>query len=973
MRHELKSRLQGTLVALATILACTALPARSQESAALAEADVAEAGDEASRTALQQRLVSLAEGGGPGAFRAALQLRQIYADLGNSSKALQFAQRQLALAKGPVQAHGALTGIVSLHSALHQLPAAKVALDQLEQTMESLRATRRWAQKRDWWQAGLAMARASYETQAGHLDKAEPAWQACVTAATAALQSDPEKEGSPLVLECNRGLIGVLLSTGQIAAASQVADQLRMTADRTHEIKGRPGVMIRVNQALARLALEQGRFDQAEAIINATLKTIDAGGRTALSLRAINLYKMLAELDMLRNRWDRALDAHRRREATLRSFDGERGNFGVFSVEYAYTLVRLNNAAQAVAMLRPIVASRAKLYDEDSLSLWEARAFLGVALAASGQRAEALTELQRAIPRVLDIARGERASSEAGVLRTARLNWLLDGYINLLADHAVAGVQKALDEAFRMADLARGSTVQRALAASATRAAIDDPELAAVARTEQDLQREIGALADSIGNLLARGRVAEQDRIVADMRAELSRLRKEHSATQAEIDRRFPGYAALLNPRPVGIASLQKLLRADEAMVSIFTGSERTLVWSVAASGAPAFAVVPLNAEQVNSMVRTLRKALDPAAEATGRLPKFQFDIAHELYRRLLVPVEAGWKGAKELIVVPHGSLGQLPFSVLTTAPFEPPPAGRLAYAELSAAPWLIRQLAVSQLPAAIALPALRSGQARRAERAFIGFGDPLFSAAVELSGATRGAGTLVRRGRVPETPGQLGPDGLADLSPPIDFSLLPPLPDTAQEIQEVAAVLGANTSRDIHLHGRASEARVKKLELLPYRVIMFATHGLMSGEIPGLHQPALALSNPAITGDGGDGMLTMEEILGLKLNADWVVLSACNSAAAGNGGEESVSGLGRAFFYAGAKSLLVTGWAVETESARLLTTEAFRKQAADPGLSRARALQQSSLSLMEKTVAESFSYAHPMFWAPYVLVGDGG
>ena len=111
------------------------------------------------------------------------------------------------------------------------------------------------------------------------------------------------------MLECNRGLIGVLLSTGQIAAASQVADQLRMTADRTHEIKGRPGVMIRVNQALARLALEQGRFDQAEAIINATLKTIDAGGRSALSLRAISLYKMLAELDMLRNRWDRALEA----------------------------------------------------------------------------------------------------------------------------------------------------------------------------------------------------------------------------------------------------------------------------------------------------------------------------------------------------------------------------------------------------------------------------------------------------------------------------------------------------------------------------------------------------------------------------------------------------------------------------------------------------------------------------------------
>jgi CHAT domain-containing protein len=206
-----------------------------------------------------------------------------------------------------------------------------------------------------------------------------------------------------------------------------------------------------------------------------------------------------------------------------------------------------------------------------------------------------------------------------------------------------------------------------------------------------------------------------------------------------------------------------------------------------------------------------------------------------------------------------------------------------------------------------------------------------------------------------------------------IDFSLLPQLPDTAQEIDEVAGVLSADKARDVFLGSRATEAQVKKIDLSPYRVVMFATHGLMNGEMPGLYQPALALSNPAVTGDSGDGMLTMEEILGLKLKADWVVLSACNSAAAGEQSGESVSGLGRAFFYAGAKSLLVTNWAVETESARMLTTEVFRLQAADPGLPRARALQQSSLALMKKSAGSDYSYAHPMFWAPYSLVGDGG
>ncbi|MBP6482881.1 MAG: CHAT domain-containing protein [Pseudomonadales bacterium] len=80
--------------------------------------------------------------------------------------------------------------------------------------------------------------------------------------------------------------------------------------------------------------------------------------------------------------------------------------------------------------------------------------------------------------------------------------------------------------------------------------------------------------------------------------------------------------------------------------------------------------------------------------------------------------------------------------------------------------------------------------------------------------------------------------------------------------------------------------------------------------------------------------MLTMEEVLGLRLDADWVVLLACNTAAAGRQSGESISGLGRAFFYAGARALLVTHWAVETESARMLTTEMFRLLAAEPGLS---------------------------------------
>lgn len=162
-------------------------------------------------------------------------------------------------------------------------------------------------------------------------------------------------------------------------------------------------------------------------------------------------------------------------------------------------------------------------------------------------------------------------------------------------------------------------------------------------------------------------------------------------------------------------------------------------------------------------------------------------------------------------------------------------------------------------------------------------------------------------------------------------------------------------------------------------KVIAFATHGLMPSDLNGLDQPALALSAPDVAGGIGDGLLTMDEILALKLNADWVVLSACNTAAGEGAGSEAVSGLGRAFFYAGARALLVSNWPVETVSARLLTTDLFKRQADHPDLTRADALRQTMLALMDSAGQRDasgklqFSYAHPMFWAPFSLVGDGG
>jgi len=197
--------------------------------------------------------------------------------------------------------------------------------------------------------------------------------------------------------------------------------------------------------------------------------------------------------------------------------------------------------------------------------------------------------------------------------------------------------------------------------------------------------------------------------------------------------------------------------------------------------------------------------------------------------------------------------------------------------------------------------------------------------------------------------------------------------------LRSTALALHADPAKVLKLGMEANEKAVKAADLSDFKVIAFATHGLVPGELDGLTQPALALSSPTVTGTEGDGLLTMEEVLGLRLDADWVVLSACNTGAGAGAGAEAVSGLGLAFFYAGTRALLVTNWSVHSQSARELVTDLFKRQAGDPKLTRGEALRQAMMALADGPgYAETggkteFAYAHPLFWAPYSIIGDGG
>jgi CHAT domain-containing protein len=243
-----------------------------------------------------------------------------------------------------------------------------------------------------------------------------------------------------------------------------------------------------------------------------------------------------------------------------------------------------------------------------------------------------------------------------------------------------------------------------------------------------------------------------------------------------------------------------------------------------------------------------------------------------------------------------------------------------------------------------------------------VGFGNPTFQPGTAPKGAPARKFTAVTRSYSDYWSGsEINREALA--------SGLQPLPATADELKAVAADVGAPVN-DVYLGPNASETTVKKLPLSEYRIIYFATHALVAGDIKGLGEPALALALPQTPTTEDDGLLTASEVAELKLNADWVVLSACNTAAGGKPGAEALSGLARSFFYAGARAMLVSHWDVGSDAATRLMTSTFDVMKSDPKLGKAEALRQAMLKYLDDK-SDPWS-AHPAFWGPFSLIGEG-
>jgi CHAT domain-containing protein len=505
--------------------------------------------------------------------------------------------------------------------------------------------------------------------------------------------------------------------------------------------------------------------------------------------------------------------------------------------------------------------------------------------------------------------------------------------------------QTLLAEMFGASQLVQGSVTsqQIALASARLSAGTRDPKVSAAIRRRQDagialaeLERRRDILAQGGPRDVESGPPISADELSKQIAAAQAALADADGALQAAA----PNYGQLVQD-VVSANDVLAALGPGEAFASISLTQDGGWVF-VLRDGKVSAAPTGVGIGGLGALVKRIRVTVEPAQSGP---PPFDTEAARMVYADTLGKLDHELDGATSLVVAPVGPLLSVPFGLLLTGPTD--------QRNLAAAPWLIRRYAISHVPAPANFVSLRKvASSSRAAQPWFGFGD-------------------FRPVTLPQAEASFPATACEDSAKL--FAGLPPLPFARRELAAAQALLGGSPSDA--LEGAAFTApRVMQEDLRPYRVLHFATHALLPSDLRCQTEPAIVTSNPAGAKNAAGALLTASDVMGMRLDADAVILSACNSAGPdGSSAGESLSGLARAFFYAGARAMMVTHWSVNDQATALLVAGTLQRLRAGNPQGLAGALRGAQLSILDDAgKGLPAVIAHPFFWAPFGLVGEG-
>lgn len=900
-------------------------------------------------------------------------LKNDYASLlreaGNSEEALRIFQEISSTERNEVDKARFTLGLVNMLYALGRFEEAQKSLDSASLSIKRLKnSTLRPQERRGLLRAEDTMSRLAFRLHSvyGRIDAALAATAQSVEVSREALRLTRalSRPGDSLsayqirnALESLARALSSRIYALRDARRHSEMDQALMDFVRfSREETLSPDLLGDLYEIFGTLRLDSREFEAAESFFRRAATVQDALGFGPLYQSRLRQSRNVVMALAGMHRWSEGLAELDRLDLLAKDSGAVRSRMQ-FSLARGYTYlgagVKLN---EAVTIFDALMKDNAKRLPSHHFSVTEPRGLLGITLWRLGtpeSKARAVPLLAEAVRDYMLADNVEPAST--GIHRDVR-DLVFAAYVDATFSSTTGNPMDAMAPA----DWIRGGVVQEALADAALRSATTNPELSDLVRQDQDAKNEI----DGLRKFLA-GDVGQTNSnlptITANMRSRITQLEDIRWKLQGNIRLKFPAYDKLTKPHAPTEKEISAELADDEALLLLLPTETNVYVWAVTKSGQSASSRVDMSMGQVSQYVNSMRSTLDFGEMESG-VRRFNSQASSDLYQKLLGPVESAFKSKRHLIVAAGGILGRIPFSVLLTKPTQ--------NASFES-PWLIKQAAITHIPSIAAwLTMKQTAKGMVASEPLVAWGDPQF--APDTPNAVVSSKNATRKVHLNRGAGQIDPEKNTPRGA-IRYADIPALPETREELLSIASALNADIQKDVYFGVNATKESVLQSStsgaMRKKRVVVFATHGLMAGDLPGLNQPALALAATGKELDAGLGsLLTLDEVLSLKLNADWVILSACNTASGDGKAEEALSGLARGFFYAGSRSLLVTHWAVESESAKMLTTGAMAFYAGNPTERKAESLRRATLNVMAMP-----EYQHPAYWAPYALVGDGG